>query len=125
MQININHVSLHQVLIQIAEQFGASEISYLRDETTIVVPYEHGKGYVRGINFRNGLGLLIFHCTFNEGDRLSLRVGTLASATPDLLPARPDYLQVRTGQHCVRYPGVARFPWYQYANLRSRILLSG
>ena len=66
MKITISHVRLHEVLVEIAEQLEASEIRYLCNETTIVIPYKHGKGYIRGINFGDGLGLLTFHCTFNE-----------------------------------------------------------
>ena len=66
MEITINHVELHDVLVKIAEQLETNEITYRRDETTVVIPHRYGKGYVRGINFRNGLGLLIFRCTFNE-----------------------------------------------------------
>ena len=66
MQINISAVLLHDVLREVAEQFGATEIKNLCDEITVVIPHRHGKGYIRGINFGNGLGLLIFKCTFHE-----------------------------------------------------------
>ena len=66
MNIVTTHINLHDVLMEIAEQLEATEVSYLRDETTVVIPQRYGKGYIRGINFRNGLGLMIFRCTFRE-----------------------------------------------------------
>lgn len=66
MKIIISHVRLHEVLVEIAEQLDATEISYSCDETVIVVPYKFGKGYIRGINFGDGIGLLTFSCTFKE-----------------------------------------------------------
>ena len=66
MKVIISHIRLHDVLVEIAEQLNATEINYTCDETLVVIPFERGKGYIRGINFGNGLGLLIFRCTFNE-----------------------------------------------------------
>lgn len=66
MEISISHVRLHDVLTEIAEQLNATEIKNSCDESTLVIPYHYGKGYIRGINFGDGLGLLTFSCTFNE-----------------------------------------------------------
>lgn len=66
MEVVITHIRLHDVLLAIAEQLEATELSYSCDETLITIPEKHGKGYIRGISFGHGLGLLIFRCTFNE-----------------------------------------------------------
>lgn len=66
MEINISHVRLQNVLTEIAEQLDATEVKNLCGESTVVIPYQHGKGYIRGINFGDGLGLLTFSCTFKE-----------------------------------------------------------
>ena len=66
MEISISHIRLHEVLAEIAEQLNATEINYSCNETVIVIPYRFGKGYIRGINFGEGLGLLTFSCTFND-----------------------------------------------------------
>ena len=66
MKISISQVRLRDVLVEIAEQLNAPQIDYACNETLVVIPYEFGKGYIRGINFGDGIGLLIFRCTFNE-----------------------------------------------------------
>ena len=66
MKITISHIRLHDVLVEIADQLDASQVNYTCNETLIVIPYQYGNGYIRGINFGDGIGLLIFRCTFNE-----------------------------------------------------------
>ena len=66
MNVVINHIYLHDVLVSIAEQLNATQIQYTCEETLVVIPYERGEGYIRGINFGGGVGLLVFHCTFHE-----------------------------------------------------------
>ncbi len=66
MKITITHINLHDVLVGIAEQIEATQINYSRDETVVIIPEKYGEGYVKGIDFNNGLGLLVFRCTFNQ-----------------------------------------------------------
>ena len=66
MTITIKQVLIRDVLTEIADQLAATNIQSRHNETTVVIPYAHGQGFVRGINFRNGLGLIVFHCKFRQ-----------------------------------------------------------
>ncbi len=49
-----------------ARQLGTRQIRYFCEETTLTIPPQYGQGYIKGINFTNGLGLVMFNCKFNE-----------------------------------------------------------
>ncbi|MGB3584959.1 MAG: AraC family transcriptional regulator [Tunicatimonas sp.] len=66
MEILITESDIHSVIKSIAEQLGTRQIRYFCEETTLAIPPQYGQGYIKGINFKDGLGLLLFNCTFNE-----------------------------------------------------------
>ncbi|WKN43650.1 helix-turn-helix transcriptional regulator [Tunicatimonas pelagia] len=66
MEILITDPDIHSVIKTIAKQLGTRQIRYFCEETTLVIPPQYGQGYIKGINFKDGLGLLLFNCTFNE-----------------------------------------------------------
>ena len=66
MEVLITESDIHSVIKSIAEQLGTRQIRYFCEETTLSIPPQYGKGYIKGINFKDGLGLLLFNCTFNE-----------------------------------------------------------
>nr|WKN36400.1 AraC family transcriptional regulator [Tunicatimonas sp. TK19036] len=66
MKIIIQEIEIHAVIKSIAQQMGTRQVRYFCEETTLAIPPRYGAGYIKGINFMNGVGLLIFNCTFNE-----------------------------------------------------------
>ncbi|MEM9832704.1 MAG: AraC family transcriptional regulator [Bacteroidota bacterium] len=66
MEILISEVNIHAVIQSIAEQLGTRQIRYFCEETTLSIPPQYGQGYIKGIDFKGGLGLMIFNCTFND-----------------------------------------------------------
>ena len=65
----VHSIPLKDVIISLAKSFGVS-YSQNCDEYSVEIPKHIGKGEVRGINFENGLGLLLYKATFNEDVRL-------------------------------------------------------
>ena len=66
MEIIISELDIHSVIKSIARQLGTKQIRYFCEETTLNIPPQYGHGYIKGINFTNGLGLVMFNCKFNE-----------------------------------------------------------
>jgi len=66
MEIHITELEIHAVIKSIARQLGTRQVRYFCEETTLTIPPQYGQGYIKGINFTNGLGLVIFNCKFNE-----------------------------------------------------------
>ncbi len=58
MTILIHDISLHKVIKTIGEQLGSDSPTFICDETTINIPEKWGQGYIKGINFKGGMGLL-------------------------------------------------------------------
>lgn len=65
----VNSIPLKDVIISLAKSFG---VSYKNEyeEYSLILPEHIGKGEIRGINFENGLALLIYNATFKEDLRL-------------------------------------------------------
>lgn len=66
MIVTIHDVSLHEVLKTISKQLTDGQYTCICDETSIRIPQHLGKGYMKGINFQHGLGLLQLHFTLKE-----------------------------------------------------------
>lgn len=66
MKIIIRDIEIHAVIKSIAQQMGTRQVRYFCEETTLAIPPRFGAGYIKGVNFMNGVGLLIFNCTFHE-----------------------------------------------------------
>lgn len=66
MEVIIKELEIHSVIKSIAQQLGTRQVRYFCEETTIAIPPRYGQGYIKGINFMHGLGLLMFNCTFTE-----------------------------------------------------------
>lgn len=64
-KIQVNSLPLKEVIADIAEAFGV-EYDTNCDEYTLFLPPQVGAGWIRGINFDNGLGILQYDCTFVE-----------------------------------------------------------
>ncbi len=65
MIIHIHDVNLHEVIASMGEQMGSPEVDCFCDETTLTIPRTLGRGYIKGINFQHGLGLLQLNFTLN------------------------------------------------------------
>ncbi len=63
--ITVKSLPLKDVITGIAREIGA-RVYQDCGEYCIRIPKEYGKGIIRGINFKGGLGLIIYDCTFNE-----------------------------------------------------------
>lgn len=62
--IQIHSIPLKEVIRDLAEEFGTSYTENC-DEYTVNIPPSFGSGKISGINFKDGLGIIIYNCTFN------------------------------------------------------------
>ncbi len=62
----IHDVHLHKVLKTISREIDDGKYTFICDETSIRIPLQLGEGYIKGINFQHGLGLLQLHFTLKE-----------------------------------------------------------
>ncbi|MGB3617207.1 MAG: AraC family transcriptional regulator [Catalinimonas sp.] len=63
--LTLHAAPLGQLIRSIAAHMHASVVVEC-DEVILQLPDVHGTGTLRGINFQNGLGLLLFDCTFHD-----------------------------------------------------------
>ncbi len=68
----VNSLPLKEVIKSLAECIG---VDYKEScgEYYLKIPSALGKGQIRGINFDNGLGIIIYQCEFYEDFRVDLR----------------------------------------------------
>lgn len=77
MQIfRVNSIPLKDVIISLAKSFGVSYQNEC-DEYSLMLPEHIGEGEIRGINFENGLALLIYKATFKEDIRLEFTLNEI------------------------------------------------
>tara|TARA_R110002072_G_scaffold14272_3_gene59478 strand:- start:48448 stop:49476 length:1029 start_codon:yes stop_codon:yes gene_type:complete len=64
-KIEVHSLPLYEVIRDIADAF---KVKYKENcgEYHVNVPKRLGEGYIKGINFDGGFGILIYQCTFNE-----------------------------------------------------------
>lgn len=72
----VNSIPLKDVIISLAESF---EVAYSHhcDEYSLKVPKHLGEGEIRGINFENGLALLIYKVKFKDDVRLDFTLNEI------------------------------------------------
>jgi len=63
--ILIKSLPFKEVIFELAQAFGTSMIEDC-EEYSLHIPVEFGEGKITGVNFNEGLGLLLYDCTFNE-----------------------------------------------------------
>jgi len=65
----VNSLPLKDVIISLSKSF---EVDYKEscDEYWLDIPSSYGKGQIRGVNFDNGLGVIVYDCCF----RMDLRI---------------------------------------------------
>ncbi|WP_121666729.1 helix-turn-helix domain-containing protein [Mesonia aquimarina] len=61
----VKSLPLKDVIKDLAEELQGEVIKHC-DEYIIEIPEAHGQGYVRGINFRKGIGVIEYDCVFKE-----------------------------------------------------------
>ncbi|HIB37115.1 helix-turn-helix transcriptional regulator [Mesonia sp.] len=61
----VKSLPLKDVILDLAKEFNCGIIEHC-DEFVLEIPKEYGEGFVRGINFGKGLGVIEYNCTFNE-----------------------------------------------------------
>lgn len=73
---NVNSIPLKDVIISLAKSFN---VDYHNDcnEYLVMLPEHIGCGEIRGINFDNGLALLIYKVKFNEDVRLEFTLNEI------------------------------------------------
>ena len=65
----VQSIPLKDVIISLAQSFG---VAYQQncEEYSVQIPEKFGSGEIRGINFENGLGVLLYKCTFLKDVRI-------------------------------------------------------
>jgi AraC-like DNA-binding protein len=64
-EIFVRSLPLNEVIANLAESFDTVYLSSCR-EYRINIPEEFGSGFIRGVNFYSGFGLIEYSCTFKE-----------------------------------------------------------
>jgi AraC-like DNA-binding protein len=64
-EIFVKSLPLKEVIANLAEAFDTVYFNRC-NEYTINIPEQYGEGYIRGINFNNGFGLIEYNCSFKE-----------------------------------------------------------
>ncbi len=66
----ISHsIPFAQVLRDLAAALG-TDFEKSCEEYTLIIPEKHGQGSIRGINFSEGIGFLLYDCTFQEDTQI-------------------------------------------------------
>lgn len=63
--IKAHSIPIKDVINDLAKEMGTT-FSKSCEEYTLEIPKSYGSGTINGINFRDGLGLLFYDCTFHE-----------------------------------------------------------
>lgn len=71
--LKVNSLPLKDVIESLAQSFNA-KYKESCDEYYLDIPDEFGEGQIRGINFDNGLGIIIYECQFKENIRIEFTV---------------------------------------------------
>lgn len=72
----VNSIPLKDVIISLAKSFGVPYKNEC-DEYSLILPEHIGEGEIRGINFENGLALLIYKATFKDDIRLEFTLNEI------------------------------------------------
>lgn len=64
-KINVQSLPLFEVIKDIASAFNTTFEEHC-GEYHLTIPQAIGEGYIKGINFDGGFGIIIYQCTFNE-----------------------------------------------------------
>ncbi|MGJ8666987.1 MAG: helix-turn-helix transcriptional regulator [Patiriisocius sp.] len=65
----VNSLPLKEVIESLATSFGVG-YQVKCNEYSVKVPDTFGSGEIRGINFENGFGILVYHCCFKDDIRI-------------------------------------------------------
>ncbi len=69
-KIEVSSLPIKEVIKDLARAFNTEVIEKF-GEYKLHLPEHVGAGYITGINFDSGLGLIIYHCNFNEDTQIS------------------------------------------------------
>ncbi len=69
-KINVSSIPLKDVIADLAKAFNTNVTDNF-GEYEVKLPKDIGEGYIRGINFEGGLGLIIYNCTFLGDTQIS------------------------------------------------------
>ncbi len=61
----VKSLPLKDVILDLSKEFSCGIIEHC-DEFILEIPKEYGNGYIRGINFGKGLGVIEYNCSFHE-----------------------------------------------------------
>lgn len=75
-EIFVKSLPLKEVIANIAEAFDTVYFNRCQ-EYTIHIPIQYGEGYIRGINFSNGFGLIEYNCLFTDGLKIHFSVNKI------------------------------------------------
>lgn len=65
MKLFVKALPVHDIITELAENFGA-ELEKDADELTLNLPEKVGTGFIRGTSFSSGVGVIEYSCTFFE-----------------------------------------------------------
>ena len=61
----VKSLPLKDVILDLSKEFSCGIIEHC-DEFILEIPKEFGNGFIRGINFGKGLGVIEYNCSFKE-----------------------------------------------------------
>jgi AraC-like DNA-binding protein len=89
--IKVKSLPFQEVIKEIAESLK-THFEEKCSEYFLDIPQDFGEGKIRGINFSNGLGIIIYDCTFNEKTEIKFTKN-------DIHPVKYLYISEGTIQH--------------------------
>ena len=72
-KLHIHSLPLNEVITDIAKELNTNMIQDCK-EFMVTIPAAWGSGFIKGVNFQGGLGLLIYDCIFYEDLEMSFTV---------------------------------------------------
>ena len=72
----VQSLPLKDVILDLAKEFNCGIVEHC-DEFVLEIPKEFGNGFIRGINFGKGLGVIEYNCTFFEDLKIHFSVSQI------------------------------------------------
>ena len=72
----VQSLPLKDVILDLAKEFNFGIVEHC-DEFVLEIPKEFGNGFIRGINFGKGLGVIEYNCTFFEDLKIHFSVSQI------------------------------------------------
>ena len=76
MRIDVKTLPVNEILEDISETLN-SELNDNSGELTVAIPENIGDGYIRGVSFDSGMGIITYNCTFYEDIEIHFSLNTV------------------------------------------------